>query len=229
MGIKAKVIAIGGGGFTHGTDSLLDRFVLDQSRTSHPRIGYIGTASQDSPEKIERFYRRFADTDGVTSHLPGNTTIDRAKVWIRAQDILYVGGGDTGFLLDRWRQWGLVEVIRKAATEDVVLAGVSAGAICWFDFALSNAGGRGLAPLSGLGLIKGSCCPHYSSEPERRPAFEDHIADGRLPDGIAIDDGVAVLIEPNCRPVAISARCGASAYLIQRSAEGTRSTSIPVM
>ncbi len=224
--MAAKIVAIGGGGFTQRTDPLLDSFMLDQSRTSRPRIGYVGTASHDSPEKIERFYQRFADMAENTSHLPGNAAIGAARAWIMAQDILYVGGGDTNYLLDRWRQWGLAEVIFEAAKEDIVLAGVSAGAVCWFDFALSNSGGAGLAPLPGLGMIKGSCCPHYSSEPERQPAFEDHIADGRLPDGIAIDDGVAVLIEPSQPPVAFSARTGARAYSIRRSVEGCRSTPI---
>ena len=108
---------------------------------------------------------------------------------------------------------GLSDVLIEAAQ-------VSTGAVCWFDFALSDSGGAGLLPLAGLGLIAGSCCPHHSSEPYRQSAFRDQIAGGMLPEGIAFDDGVAVLILPGQSPVAFAARTGAGAYSVRRAAGG---------
>lgn len=219
-----RVVAIGGGGFTHGTDPALDDFVLAQSPTTRPRFGFIGAASGDSAEKIARFYDRFAGAACRLSHLRSSEPLAIAKDWVEAQDIIYVGGGNTAHLLQGWRASGLAEVLCEAAKGGALLAGVSAGAVCWFDYALSDSGGAGLAPLQGLGLIAGSCCPHYSSEAPRRPAFEAQIAGGDLQDGIAIDDGVAVLLQAGRPPVAFSARDHAWSYAVRRAGDAAVST-----
>ena len=103
------------------------------------------------------------------------------------------------------------------AHRGVVLAGVSAGTVCWFDAALSTSGGKGLRPLSCFGLAGGGCYPHYDSEPERRPAFRDRIARGELPDGLAIDDGAAVLLGASGPRGALSMRPGANIYRVRRT------------
>ena len=139
-------------------------------------------------------------------------------------EVLQLGGGNTLRLLAQWRLSGLDQVLMQAARQGTLLAGVSAGAVAWFDFALSDAGGQGLQPLAGLGLVAGSCCPHYNTEPARPPAFEAAIAQGRLPNGLAIDDGVAVLLNQHGPQQVFSARPGAGAYRLTQTGDGAVTT-----
>ncbi|MEI6760085.1 MAG: peptidase E [Betaproteobacteria bacterium] len=211
-----KVIAVGGGGFTHAVDPSLEDFIVAASGCSRPRIGFIGTASEDDPVKIRRFYERCAPLADQLTHLPVSSDAVAAAHWSDALDIIYVGGGNTLRLIEHWRHTGLDEVFKAAARRGVLMAGVSAGANVWFDHALSDSGGLGLRPVKGIGLIAGSCCPHYDSEPQRQPAFEAAIAAMTLPDGVAVDDGVAVLIDGSGQMTAYSARPGAGAYRVSR-------------
>lgn len=207
------IIAIGGGGFTHGTDSALEHFILEQCRKTRPRIGYIGAANEDDAGRIDLFYQRFSSL-GASSHLLQKESVSTASAWIIEQDIIYVAGGNTADLIRFLQNTGLDGPLLKAAQGGTILAGVSAGAVCWFEFALSDSRGHGLEVLPGLGLIRGSCCPHYSSEAGRRPVFEKQIAARILPTGIAIDDGVAVLLRHRQSPLAFAAREGKGAYLV---------------
>lgn len=221
------IIAIGGGGFTHGTDPKLDDFVLARCRTRNPDIGYIGTANRDMPERVERFHARFATCGGKTSHLLRDSEIVSAGQWAHSQDIIYVGGGETPYLLDSWRASGLDRVLCDAAKGGTLLAGVSAGAVCWFDFALYDIGNEELALHPGLGLVRGACCPHTSTEPGRQVSFLDRVATGESPEGIAIDDGAAVLIDGDKPPRAFSARAGSSARYIRYSDDGAYLEPVP--
>ncbi len=216
MSTTPRVIAIGGGGFTHATDPAMEDFILAQVPQARARIGFVGAASQDDPVKIARFHQRFVYTCAWCTHLPMTAGATEAQAWVDALDIVYVGGGNTLQLVAHWRQQGIDQVMIAAARRGVLMAGVSAGANVWFEHALSDSGGNGLAPTAGIGLLAGSCCPHYSSEPQRQPAFAARITHGDLPDGIAIDDGVAVLVDGTGRMSAFSARPGATARRVRR-------------
>ena len=216
MPLTPRVIAIGGGGFTHQADPAMEDFILAQVPMARPRMGFVGAASQDDPVKTARFYERFAEVCATCSHLPMAADATEAQRWVAALDIVYVGGGNTLRLVEHWRRQRIDQVMIAAARLGVLMAGVSAGASVWFDHALSDAGGDGLAPIGGIGLLAGSCCPHYSSEPQRKPAFMACIARGELPDGVAIDDGVAVLFDGAGARLAHSSRIGAGACLVRR-------------
>lgn len=211
-----RLIAIGGGGFTHATDPALEDFILATSGHARPRIGFIGTASNDDPVKIARFYQRFSPQAERLTHLAADSSAADTTQWAEGLDIIYVGGGNTLRLIDHWRRSGLDQVLMAAARRGVLMAGVSAGASVWFAHALSDAGGQGLRPVAGIGLVGGSCCPHYDSEPQRPPAYMAAIASAALPPGVAIDDGVAVLIDGAGQMTAFSARPGAGAYQVTR-------------
>ncbi|MBC7706631.1 MAG: peptidase E [Rhodoferax sp.] len=214
-----RLIAIGGGGFTHETDPDLENFLLAQWPTARPRIGFVGTASRDDPAKIARFHARFTTVCASHTHLPMAADAAHAQAWLDDLDIVYVGGGNTLHLVAHWREQGIDQVMKAAALRGVLMAGVSAGANVWFDHALSDSAGTGLQPCRGIGLFAGSCCPHYSSEPQRPPAFVACIAGGALPDGVAIDDGVAVLVDGQGVMRAFSAREGGRAYKVRRSGD----------
>lgn len=222
------IIAIGGGGFTTGTAAGLDDFVLAQFPRADRRIGFIATASGDDPARIAAFHRLIAPRVAAASVLPSDTDAREAASWVAALDMVYVGGGDTARLLAHWRATGIDTVLRDAARAGVVLAGVSAGAICWFDSALARGADGMLARIDGLGLVPGSCCVHYTAEPERPGAFTAAIARGALADGIAIDDGVAVIIRGDAPPRAWSASPDAWAYSVRlASSSGVSSTPLP--
>ena len=212
------VIAIGCGGFTHGEDPALESYCLRQL-PDQPQIGFIGAASQDNPDRIARFYERFRDSATGLRHLPMTADAQQATDWVQGLDMVYVGGGNTAQMLAGWRATGIDAVLLAAARAGVVMAGVSAGAVCWFEYAMWDGNGTGFRPLEGLGLIAGSCCPHYSSEPARRPAFRDHVAGRLIPAGLAIDDGAAVRLGANGVQEVFSARPGAGAYALRQSAK----------
>ena len=211
--ITRKIVAIGGGGFTHESDDTLDQFFLDQCSKKKIKLGFLATASKDDKEKINLFYKKFENKNLELSHFNLTQKIDGFSSWILNKDIIYVGGGNTSFMLDIWRKNSLDKIFKKAYENGIVLAGVSAGAGCWFDWILSDSVGPGLKPLKGISLISGSCTPH-SSEEKRINQFELNIKNGELPPGIAIDDGVAVLFIDGKPSEVYSSRKNHKAYFI---------------
>ena len=211
--ITKKIIAIGGGGFTHESDDTLDQFFLDQCSKKKIKLGFLATASKDDIKKISLFYKKFENKNLELSHFSLTQKIDGFSSWILNKDIIYVGGGNTSFMLDIWRKNSLDKIFKKAYENGIVLAGVSAGAGCWFDWILSDSVGPGLKPLKGISLISGSCTPH-SSEEKRINQFELNIKNGELPPGLAIDDGVAVLFIDGKPSEVYSSRKNHKAYFI---------------
>ncbi|MDC0940921.1 peptidase E [Candidatus Pelagibacter sp.] len=211
--ITKKIIAIGGGGFTHESDDTLDQFFLDQCSKKKIKLGFLATASKDEVKKISLFYKKFENKNLELSHFNLTQKIDGFSSWILNKDIIYVGGGNTSFMLDIWRKNSLDKIFKKAYENGIILAGVSAGAGCWFDWILSDSVGPGLKPLKGISLISGSCTPH-SSEEKRINQFELNIKNGELPPGLAIDDGVAVLFIDGKPSEVYSSRKNHKAYFI---------------
>ncbi len=212
-----NIIAIGGGGFTHGTDPQLENYILGTVGIAQPKIGFLATASEDDETKITRFYERFKSC-GKPTHLPMSSSKAQLETWTLRQDVVYVGGGNTNNMINIWQQWGLPEILRIALSQNITLAGVSAGAVCWFETALSDSTGKGLHPLPCLGLLSGSCCPHFDeADSQRRQSFVKLIADGALQNGIGIDDGVAVHYQNGEIFNVVSARPDARAYVVKAS------------
>jgi peptidase E len=112
--------------------------------------------------------------------------------FVLEQDAIFVGGGNTRSMLAVWRDWGLDRYLRTAWERGVVLGGASAGSICWFEHGVTDSIAGALTAMPCLGFLPGSNCPHYDSEPLRRPTFRKLIAGGKVPDGVAADDGVAL-------------------------------------
>ena len=213
---KKKIISIGGGGFTHEADESLDQFVLNQLTKKNFKIGFLPTASKDNKKKIDLFYKRFENSSLELSHFSLCSKIEGFKGWLLNKDIIYVGGGNTFYMLEIWEKNNLIEIFKEAYIKGIILSGVSAGAVCWFDWILSDSKGSGLKPLRGINLISGSCTPH-SSEGERINQFQENIKNNKLPEGIAIDDGVAVLFVDGKATEVYSSRKNHDAYFINKS------------
>lgn len=222
---KPTIIAMGGGGFSMEPDNpLLDDWLLSLAGRDRPKVCFVPTASGDSDGYIVRFYDAFGKGRAEPSHLAlFDRSIDELRGFILDQDIIYVGGGNTANLLAVWRAHGLVEVFGEAWEQGVILAGLSAGSLCWFEAGLTDSFGTELAPLrDGLGLLSGSHCPHYDGERERRPTYEELVRTGALPAGVAADDGVALRYGGVELVEAVSSRPEACAYRVGPGADGVR-------
>ena len=187
---------MGGGGFTmKERSSALDRLVLELTGKSLPKICFLPTASGDQREQVMWFHERFRLTPCELSdlslfHLSRDRVDPRAL--LLSQDAIYVGGGSMRNMLAIWREHEIDTAMRDAWEAGVILAGLSAGAMCWFEGGITMSAGTP-EPAAGLGLLTGSLSVHRSSEPSRLPAYLQAVADQRLPGGYAADDGTALL------------------------------------
>ena len=219
------VVAMGGGGFSMEPDNpLLDDHVLDLARANRgrvrPRVCFLPTASGDSPVYIASFYAAFASRSEA-NHLPLFTrTLDDIDGFLLEQDVVYVGGGNTENMLAIWRLHGVDHALRTAWESGVVMTGLSAGSLCWFETGSTDSFGR-LAPLSrGLGFLAGSHSPHYDGEPTRRPHYQRLVGDGTLPAGYAADDGAALVFRGTKLAAVVASRPDARAYRVERDPTG---------
>ena len=211
----SDIIAIGGAAFSAEPRNLaLDRYILDQSGKARPRVLLIPTARGDNSEYIAKFYAAYTTLDARPSHLPFFERTPGLRALVLSQDVIFVGGGNTKSMLAVWRDWGLPTLLEEAAAAGAVLGGVSAGAICWFDHGVTDSWAGRLQPLECMGWLRGSCCPHYDGEVERRPAYHDLLIKGEIEPGYAIEDGVAVHFRNGSRERVVTKKQGARAYYV---------------
>lgn len=181
------------GGLVGDANSVaLFEYALGLARNANPAIGFIATASGDSSAFLGKYYETFRPLRCRPSHLPLFERTPDIPRFISGLDVVLVGGGNTVSMLGAWQPWGLPEILKEAWSTGTVLAGWSAGAICWFEFGLSDSHAERLAAVPGLGVIPGSCCPHYAQDAARRDAFQRAIAAGEIPPGWGLDDGAAI-------------------------------------
>jgi peptidase E len=193
--------------------------VLGLARRERPRVCYVPTASAEPAHVVLDFYEAFRGRAEVShlSFFPWPP--DDLRAFALEQDVIYVGGGNTANMLAIWRVHGFDAVLREAWDAGVVLAGVSAGMICWFEAGVTDSFGPQLAGLrDGLGLLAGSACPHYDGEERRRPVYRELVADG-FPPGLAADDLVGLHFAGTELAEVVTARRGSAAYRVTREGE----------
>ena len=213
MTTKRQLIVQGGGGFLMEKSRILDRNFLRATGKPNPRICFLGTASGDAESARYKFYEAMAALECRPTHLSlvQPPTADLAG-FVLEQDAIYVGGGNTRSMLALWREWGLDRALRAAYERGVVLGGISAGMICWFEFGITDSVPGSLSPLNCLGWLPGTACPHYDGEAERRPSFHRLLAAGRIPPGYAADDGAAMHFIDESLAEVVASRPAAHAY-----------------
>jgi len=125
--------------------SALDEFFVRATAKRRPRVCFIPTGSGDSEEFLSKFYATFSKLDCRPNHLAffrklrrNAIPLDKLEQGLLAQDAIYVGGGNTRSMLAVWREWGLDRILRKAWRRGILLGGISAGAICWFQAGASD-------------------------------------------------------------------------------------------
>jgi dipeptidase E len=235
------IVAVGGGNFGTYPGNALDTFLLERAlrgprpggATGQPRIAYLPTAGGDQEGPIDAFRRQFLERRALPTvvRLFQRQEKDLAAVLL-AQDLVLVGGGNTANQRAIWAVHGVDAILREAYARGVLLAGWSAGGLCWFAGGITDSfHPTELAALTGLlGLLPGSFCPHYDSEATRRPTYQARVADGALPAGWAADDGVGLVFEEGAFVEAVTFLEGKAAWRVEPapgdpgSAAGVRET-----
>lgn len=215
---------------------LLDDFVLELARRTRrirnrkPRIAFVGTASGDSDSYARNFVEAFPPARAEAMLLRFfERTITDLRGFVLAQDVIYVGGGSTANLIAIWRLHGLDRALRAAWNAGVVLAGISAGALCWFQDGITDSfgGNRPRALGTGLGFLRGGFCPHYDGEAARRPVLHRLAQRGFLPT-LALDDGAAAHFVGTRLKEVVSSRPRARAFRVTSIGGKVIETPLPV-
>ena len=175
MHIK-NIVAIGGGGFGRSLGSLeIEKYIVSLVNKENPRICFIPTASGDNDLYKLNFYRAFSKLNCVTSHIDFFSRTEDLEEKVSNQDIIYVGGGNTKSMLAVWKEWNLHKILMNAYNNGIVMSGVSAGALCWFEKGITDSYADKLEIIDCLGMVKGIACPHFDEEIERKPYVYDLI------------------------------------------------------
>lgn len=219
-----QIIAIGGSGLS----ATITQYMLRQSQTDSPRVCGLATATGDADRSTVRFYEAFSTLDCKPSHISFFARTPDLRSHLLSQNVIYVGGGNTKSMLAVWREWGLPELLREAYDAGIVLAGTSAGAICWFEQGVTDSYADRLRPLDCLGFISGSCCPHYDTELERRPSYQSLVRANDIIPGIALDDSAAAHFIDGVLYRVVTVKPGAGAHYVSVVDGEVREETLPV-
>lgn len=227
------MVAIGGGMLMpRDATPLQIQQAIELSGKRQPRLCVLNQAVGDDPATYLRFYDRLADTPARVGHLSlfPMPNVSDPEDFLLSQDIIFVGGGSVANMVAVWRVHGIDAIMRKAWQAGIILAGSSAGGICWFEGGTTDSFGIKLRPFTdGLGMLAGSFCPHYNSEPERRPLYQQLVAQGALPGGLACDDGAGAHFVDDGLAEVVADRPDAGAYHVDPDgAGGFIETAVPV-
>jgi peptidase E len=207
---------------------------LQLSGAVRPRVCLVMTASGDDSGYLTTSYSALSGVGCDVDHLALFSQPNRAPAEILGSaDVVWVGGGSVANLLALWRLHGVDVAMADAWERGAILAGVSAGSICWHVGGPTDSFGPSLqAVTNGLGLLPYGNGVHYDSEEQRRPLLHQLVADDVLPMSFATDDGVGILYEGTDAVEVIADleqdSSGAAAYRVERSGDSVLETRLPV-
>jgi len=188
-----KTIFIYGGGMNKS----FINYVAGLTHKPNPKICFIPTASADNPNSIVNWYTNCEDLlvrpYVMKTFINSSPTQKTFEEIIMSMDAIMVGGGSTLNMIAIWKAQGIDTVLKKAYDKGIILAGGSAGSLCWFTGGYSDSRPKKLSIVYGLSFLNFSHCPHYHSEPARKPLYYQAIADGKLKEGYACDDMAGLL------------------------------------
>lgn len=204
---------MGGGDVATGQTRALDARAVDAAPGEEPSVLFLPTASGDDEGYVEDVRSAYADLgcDVEALRLTDDPPASEARAAVADAELVYVGGGDTGYLVDQARTYGLVEALAEHRADGGALAGLSAGALCWFDHGLSDAHaaeGVEYGPVTGFGFVEGLAATVHADF-ARRERFLTYL-DARDAVGVALGDGAALELEDDrwrlgtCSPNAVA-------------------------
>lgn len=200
----SSIIAVGGGSIDSGETLPIDREIVKETEKNNPEALFIPTASEDSEGYIEAFHETYGDRLGCETHAlkltKENYTKKEIEEKITSADLVYVGGGNTRGMIEIWKEKKVDKYLRKAYENGTVMSGLSAGAICWFEYGNSDSesyeqdGEWSFIQVKGLNFVENVLfCPHYHQE-NREASFEEMMRDNSGKTGLAVDNNAAVKV-----------------------------------
>ena len=221
--MEKRIIAIGGGEIRNKTTLEIDRYVaeLAKKHAGEKRANalFLGTASHDSMPYFNSFRKTYTSVFDIKAEVGlmvyGEMSIEKIADKINNADCIYIGGGDTVYMLDKWKELGVDKLIVNAYEQGKIICGLSAGAICWFtdmytDYEIMRGNSSEYVMRKGLGVLKGAMCPHFNErEKDFIPAMKSH----KVPWAYAIENDCAIEFVNGEFTKSISA--GGKAYMIK--------------
>jgi peptidase E len=180
------------------------QYTAKLTKKDKPKICFLPTATGDAPWYIEYWYQLCHDLD-VEPHVMKIWISSSSQDWdfedfLLEMDAIIVGGGNTLNMMTLLKAHEIDKALMKAYKKGVILAGGSAGSLCWFNGGFTDSRPKQLTFVEGFNFLPYSHCPHYHSEPSRKPLFQSNIAKEVLTDGFACDDLAGIVFE-NEQPV----------------------------
>jgi dipeptidase E len=225
--IVDKTIFVTGGSF----NKTYIKYVATLTNKVNPKICFIPTASADDSYAIIRWYENCVDLPlrpyvlrTFINSSPDQKTFDET---ILEMDAIIVGGGSTLNMLAIWKAQGIDTVLKKAYEKGIVLSGGSAGSLCWFTGGSTDSRPKELTFIEALGFLNYSHCPHYHSEPARRPLYQNAILTGKLKPGYACDDRAGLLFVNGVLRKAVSQNTSNNSYFISIADDKVKEELIP--
>ena len=181
--MKKTLICIGGGEIRSKETLQIDEQIalMAKARAGERRAVsvFVGTASHDSLPYFNSFRKTYTSHFDIKADLALLTKkdipMDKIQGKLENADLIYIGGGNTIFMLDVWRKTGFLDMLLDAYNKGVIIAGLSAGAICWFEkMYTDSAEGSKYQVEDGLGILKGIMSPHYDDREEFDSIAKDY-------------------------------------------------------
>jgi dipeptidase E len=225
--MEKRIIAIGGGEIRNKTTLKIDEYVanLAKAHAGEKRANalFIGTASHDSMPYFNSFRKTYTSVFDIKAEVAlmvyGEMSLEKIAAKIDAADCIYIGGGDTVYMLDKWKEFGVEKLIIDAYEQGKIICGLSAGAICWFadmytDYEIMRGQSADYTLKKGLGVLDGAMCPHFN---EREKDFTDALKKGVINGAYCVENDCAIEFVDGKFSKVISA--GGKAYYVTLDGE----------
>ncbi len=225
--MQKRIIAIGGGEIKNKTTLQIDRYIasLAKERAGENRANalFIGTASHDSMPYFNSFRKTYTSVFDIKAEVAlivyGEMDLQKIADKIEKADCIYIGGGDTLFMLEKWKEFGLDKFIIDAYNKGKIICGLSAGAICWFkdmytDYEIMRGKSADYVLKKGLGILDGCMCPHFD---DREKDFLEALKKGDIKSCYCVENNSAIEFVDGKFTKSISS--GGKAYLITYDGE----------
>ena len=200
--MEKRIIAIGGGEIKSKTTLEIDRYVANLAKIhageKRANALFIGTASHDSMPYFNSFRKTYTSVFDIKAEVAlivyGEMDIERISKKIDDADCIYIGGGDTVYMLEEWQETGLDKLIINAYNQGKIICGLSAGAICWFndmytDYEIMRGQSSEYVMKKGLNILDGTMCPHFN---EREVDFFKAMKDNKIDWAYCVENDCAI-------------------------------------
>lgn len=214
LSAQDKTVFVTGGSF--GKPYI--QYVASLTNKTNPKICFVPTASADNPYSITAWYSNVEDLPirpyVLRTFINSSPSQKSWEEMILGMDAIIVGGGSTLNMMAIWKAQGIDTVLKKAYDKGIVMAGGSAGSLCWFTGGSTDSRPKALSIVECLGFLNYSHSPHYHAEAARRPLYHQLILEGKLKAGYACDDRAGLLFVNGVMKKSVSLNAESNNYFV---------------